>query len=154
MQAEDVDSSLLPPADQLLTGGLHQNDVFHRVLPVPDTVQDQVDFVHHVAHDEVANRREGLGPCRQVVGCRGGHCPHADQHRGGHAPDVLADVIKIWQLQPPQEVLTQHDAAVEKPDECVFLRKVSRSVDVGGVENCVRANERGLAVFGVLEVRV
>lgn len=50
LQAEDVNSSLLPPVDQVFTGGLHENDVFHSVLRVLYTVQYQVDFIYHVTH--------------------------------------------------------------------------------------------------------
>lgn len=91
-------------------------------------------------HAEVADGWEGLGSCCQVV-CRcGSHCPHADQHGGGDTPDVLADIIQIWQLQLLQEVLAQHDTASEVKGEGA-LWKVNPFVCVGGVVNlwvCVK----------------
>ena len=43
-----MDSSLPTSADQLNTGGLHQNNGLHRVLLVLHTAQDQFHFIHHV----------------------------------------------------------------------------------------------------------
>lgn len=80
-------------------------------------------------HTEVTNWWEGLGPCCQVVARGSSHCPHADQDGGGDVPDVLADIIQIWQPELLQEVLAQHGAADGFPEECVL-------VNVFGVGDC------------------
>lgn len=51
LKAEEVNSSLLRPADQVAAGSLHEYDGFDRVLLVLDALQHQLHLVNDVTHD-------------------------------------------------------------------------------------------------------
>lgn len=92
----------------------------------------------HGLHVEVTRAGQRLGSGCQVVGGGGGHGPHAHQHRSGDAPDIVAQLVHIWQPKFVPPVCAQHADQLKAGGAGVCVRGRSKEC----VEMLVRRRPR------------